>query len=53
MLDLAQNKGTTVNVHMGGMLISSNPAAESEMRRWVQDAVFEGVRSSRKFSPTV
>jgi hypothetical protein len=43
--------GTVVNNNFSGMLMSTNPAAMSEVNDFVKNATFQGIRSSRKFSP--
>ena len=38
-----------VNVNMNGLMMTDNPASQANVERMVKDAVFEGIKNSRKF----
>lgn len=42
--------GAVVNVNVSGVLLSNNPAAKEELRRYIDDSVTTGIKRSRKFS---
>ena len=46
----AGNGGDTIHVNVSGVLLSNNPAARDELRRFIGETLTDGIKRSRKFS---